>query len=299
MLETEYRKRLSKVFQFIDENLQNDLKLEQIAEVAHFSSYHFHRVFKYITQETLNAYITRKRIEKAADSLLHKNLSISETGYQWGFKDPSSFSRSFKKFYGISPKAFIASNTQKHSKIRQLVSKNGQDYLNNDQYFSKIDELKKWTQMNANIDITSFDRMNLAYIDTMGPQTLSAAFHRLLQWAIPKDLHLEPNKVMTVYHDSFKFTAPEKVRMSASIWTPEPVTPQGEVAVKSMTPGKCIRARFEIEIQDFEKSWTSLFVWMNDNGYKKSAQDPFEIYHNNFNEHPDGIAIVDFCIPIL
>jgi AraC family transcriptional regulator len=36
-----------------------------------------------------------------------------------------------------------------------------------------------------------------------------------------------------------------------------------------------------------------------ENGYKKAAKDPFEIYHNNAQKHPENKFIVDFCIPIL
>jgi AraC family transcriptional regulator len=37
---------------------------------------------------------------------------------------------------------------------------------------------------------------------------------------------------------------------------------------------------------------------MNENGYEKADREPFEIYYNNFKEHPERKAIVDFCIPI-
>ena len=62
--------------------------------------------------------------------------------------------------------------------------------------------------------------------------------------------------------------------------------------------GRCIVGRFEITPNEFEKSWTGLFVWMNDQGYKKSTAHPYEIYHNDFREHPENKFIVDLCIPI-
>ncbi len=51
-------------------------------------------------------------------------------------------------------------------------------------------------------------------------------------------------------------------------------------------------------MNELEKPWTGLFLWMNKNGYKKKDRNPFEIYHNNFKEHPEKKAIVDFYIPI-
>jgi AraC family transcriptional regulator len=65
-----YISSVNKALQFIDENLDTNLSLDTIAKVACFSPFHFHRIFKAITNETLNGYINRKRIEKAASVLL-------------------------------------------------------------------------------------------------------------------------------------------------------------------------------------------------------------------------------------
>nr|WP_084407038.1 AraC family transcriptional regulator [Pedobacter panaciterrae] len=56
----------------MDKNLDTNLSLETISKVACFSPFHFHRIFKAITNETLNSYINRKRIEKVASVLMHK-----------------------------------------------------------------------------------------------------------------------------------------------------------------------------------------------------------------------------------
>src|SRR6476469_692713 len=128
-IQTDYINRINQVFSFIDENLDADLSLEKIAEVAHFSPFHFHRIFKAITGETLNAYLNRRRIEKAAATLIHqRNKSVTEISLQNGFISNSSFTRAFKKFYGLSPTEFRQQNNLKFSKISQLESKNGQAY---------------------------------------------------------------------------------------------------------------------------------------------------------------------------
>ena len=122
----DYIKRINTILVFIDENLDSELSLEIIARVGFYSPFHLHRIFKAITNETLNSYITRKRIEKAASILLHqKNISITELSLQYGFNSNSSFTRTFKKFYGISPSEFRKSKP-KYSKISQVESKNGQ-----------------------------------------------------------------------------------------------------------------------------------------------------------------------------
>jgi len=297
-LETDYKSRINRVFQFIDENLDGDLSLNKVAEVAYFSPFHFHRVFKFITKETLNEYINRRKLEQSAIDLLHKNISTTSIAHKYGFSDISSYSRAFKKFYGLSPTAFKEENTNKFSKIRQLESKNGQAYPDQEKYLCLITNLKNWIAMNAKIEIKEMPKMDLAYITCFDPQNMPNAYQNLIKWATPKGLINEQTKMVTVYHDSFKVTEADKVRMSASILLNKSVETSGEVGLLSIEAGKFIVGSFEIGLDEFEKSWTGLFIWMNENGFKKAEGNPFELYHNNFNEHPEKKAIVDFHIPV-
>ena len=76
-IQADYRNRINKVFVYIDENLQSKLSLEELSDIACFSPFHFHRVFKTITNETLNEYVTRRRIEKSALDLMHKTSTLT------------------------------------------------------------------------------------------------------------------------------------------------------------------------------------------------------------------------------
>jgi AraC family transcriptional regulator len=297
-IQADYQNRINRVFDFIDENLDSDLSLTTISEIAFFSPFHFHRIFKFIAGETLNEYVNRKKIEKSTSDLLHKNLTTSEIAHKYGFSDNSSFSRAFKRYFGISPTVFKLQNPNRHSKICQLESKNGQAYPNYEKYICIINNLKKWIKMNAKIEIKEMLKMDLAYVSSIGTQNLESAYQKLMKWATPHDLMNEQTKMVTIYHDSFKVTEANKVRMSASILLNKPVEVNGEIGLTSIQKGKFIVGSFEIGLNEFEKTWTGLFLWMYENGYKKADRNPFEVYHNDFNEHPQRKAIVDFCIPI-
>jgi len=83
------------------------LPLNEVAKVANYSPYHFHRIFKSETGQTPNYYINRKRIELAAAVLLCEiRITISELALRYHFTSHSSFTRAFKKFYGLSPSEF-------------------------------------------------------------------------------------------------------------------------------------------------------------------------------------------------
>jgi AraC family transcriptional regulator len=294
----DYKVRIERVFQYIDQNLDSNLSLNTISEIAFFSPFHFHRIFKLLTRETLNEFVTRRRIEKSVLDLLHNKLSVSELAHIYGFSDNSAYSKAFKKLYGVSPTEFKNQNPNKFTKIRQLKSKIGQQYPDFDQYVCIIDNLKKWITMNAKIEIKRISKLNYAYISCIGSQELPLAFQKLLSWAIPKGLMSEKAKLMTIYHDSLKVTEEEKARLSACFILDKLVDCQGEIGLSETTQGNYIVGSFEIALEDFEKSWTGLYLWMNENGHKKADRDPFEIYHNNLNEHPEKKAIVDFYVPI-
>jgi AraC family transcriptional regulator len=299
-MKEDYIKRINNILLFIDENLDLELNLETIANIGFYSPFHLHRIFKAITNETINEYITRKRIEKTASILLHKKeISVSELSLQYGFNSNSSFTRTFKKFYGISPTEFRKSNPYKFSKIGKLESKNGQENVILEEYICNINNLKNWIKMKAKIEIKEMPKLDLAFITQIGHNGMENAYAKLIKWATPKGLlENEDLQIVTIYHDSFKITEPDKVRMSACISLKEKVEVSGEIGLTTIEKGKFIVGHFEIGIHEFEKSWSSLFIWMNENGYKKADRNPYEIYYNNFNEHPEKISIVDFCIPI-
>ncbi|MFI1771179.1 AraC family transcriptional regulator [Thalassobellus citreus] len=299
-IQPDYIFRINKALKFIDANLDSNLTLDKVSKVALFSPFHFHRIFKAITNETLNSYITRIRLEKTASVLIRKkDVSISELSLQYGFTSNTSFTRAFKKFYGVSPSEFRKQSPSKFSKIRQVESKNGQENLVFEKYICNINNLKQWIEMNAKIEIKETPELKLVSITQIGVDGIEHTFERLKKWAIPKGFMNNPEaKLVRIFHDSFKITASNKVRMSIGLLTNELFNNEGEIILETIKKGKCIVARFEITPNNFETSWSSLFIWMNENGYKKASQNPFEIYHNDFRTHPKNICIVDFYIPI-
>ena len=293
--------RISKAITYIEEHLHEKLMLNEIASKAHFSPFHFHRLFSSVTGETLNNFITRKRIEKSASFLLHKKeMSVTEVSEKVGFTNLSSFSRVFKKFYGISPNNFKKESSEKYSKICKTDSKNGKVTITFEQYVCNINNALMWLQMNAKTEIKKVPRIDLGYISHKGKmEAIGSVYNRLVKWATPKGLINEQTRMVTIYHDSPKITDPNNLRLSACIVLNDPIELDGEVNLKILSPTKCIVTRLEITPFEFQQAWEASFVFMIENGYKKSEVDPFEIYYNNAADHPENKFIVDLCVPIL
>ena len=292
--------RINQIFLYIDNNLDQDLSLEKIANVGCYSTFHLHRLFKAVTGETINNYITRKRIEKIAFCLMfHKDLTVTELSTQYGFSSNSTLTRAFTKFYGVSPTNFRNLLPGEYSKICKADSKIGQAQAIFEQYICNINNCLNHVKMNAKIEIKELAGMDVAYITCIGVDGLDNAFEKMLQWARRAQLTQIPDfKLIRIFHDSFRITAPENVRMSIGVPLLRATEVSGAVGLTTVEKGKFIIARFLIEPADFGKSWESLFVWMNENGYKKAPGDPFEFLYNNYNDHPEKKCMVDLYIPI-
>ncbi len=297
----EYKKRIVKAIQYIDDHLDTDLSLQIIAEVGAYSPFHFHRIFKLVTGETVQQYISRKRIEGSAFYLaLRKQSSIKDIYLQFGFSSHSAFTKTFKSYYGQSPSAFRKSVPEHFHQIRLQESKNGQADTVFSTYLCNIENLLNWTTMNLKIEAMNLPEMNLAAVMSLGIANVEPSYTVLIDWAKDKNLFPGENvKMVSVYHDSFKVTPPDKVRIHACMLLDEKLKKQeGEVFAETIEAGKFIVGSGEVTLNDFEKSWVSLFLWMKENNYSVRKAFPFEIYHTNFKEHPEGKMIVDFCIPI-
>jgi AraC family transcriptional regulator len=99
----EYAARMNRVVDYIQGHLADPLDLERLAAVACFSPFHFHRLFSAWMGETLQVFVPRLRLERAAQLLVFNRLrSISEIALECGFSSSSAFARAFKGAFGVS-----------------------------------------------------------------------------------------------------------------------------------------------------------------------------------------------------
>lgn len=114
---SEYAQRIDRVIDYLRANLHRPVKLAELADVACFSEFHFHRIFSAVAGETLNNFTSRLRLEKAARLLRYSEQSLTDIALDCGFSSSATFSRAFRAGYDTSPSQFRKSGEIKKSKI--------------------------------------------------------------------------------------------------------------------------------------------------------------------------------------
>lgn len=94
------------VREYIEDQLGEELRLDDLAAVARLSRFHFARAFKTSLGEPPHRYVMMRRLEKAKEMLARSPLPINDIATATGFRSASQFNRAFRDFVGVTPSAF-------------------------------------------------------------------------------------------------------------------------------------------------------------------------------------------------
>jgi AraC family transcriptional regulator len=101
--------QLKLVTNYINDRLEQELSLEELAAIAKLSPAHFCRSFKQSTGFTPHQYVIRQRVERAKLLLIERKIGIAQVAIACGFTHQSHLNRHFKRFTGVTPKIFSKS----------------------------------------------------------------------------------------------------------------------------------------------------------------------------------------------
>lgn len=94
---------LNQALEYIEQNLQGDCSVEQIADSIHVSPYYFQKSFKMMTGYTIGEYVRNRKLYLASLDLFQEKEKIIEIAARYGYDTPESFSKAFSRFHGVSP----------------------------------------------------------------------------------------------------------------------------------------------------------------------------------------------------
>ena len=271
----DYVERVNCAIDHIVSNLALPLRLEDVSEVAGFSRFHFHRVFKALVGESLNQFVRRLRLERALYLMSHApKRSLTEVALDCGFSSSSDFSRSFKQRYGASPRVFDLGayrNSRREEFERVLLNQNG---------FPRFTTLPEGQNPDGfEVSLRDLPARTVAYIRVLDPyrdRVAQAACERLLTWA--NERGLSGGQWLGYMWEEPEIVALADCRYDVALVV-EDVEPAGEIGRFQFPPMRVAEVILSGDIALEARAIDWLYkTWLPGSGYVPDDQPVFEAW---------------------
>jgi AraC family transcriptional regulator len=246
----DYQERILRVLTHIQEHLDETLDLEELARVACFSSFHFHRIFAAMTGETIADHVRRLRLERAAMELRSGAQQVIQVALDAGYEAHEAFSRAFKAAYGVSPAKFRRAT----GRIAILAAPSGVHFrqgvplttFNTNHITTKV----------MKVITTKIKPMRVAYLRHVGPYEDVRQTWIDLTARLSADKQIRKRSLFIgIGHDNPSVTPASALRYDACITVDEAYEPKkpvevqiivgGDYAVTKNCPGGTIKDAFQ------------------------------------------------------
>ena len=302
----EYIRRINKSLEFINENIDKKINLEKIAEASNFSPYHFHRIFHGIVGETVNDYVSRKKMEKAARTLICRpDLNITDVAEMGGFSSSANFSKSFKLYFGVNPSQLRDPHDNKNSKIGKIYSKYGKAFNTKELYSqfvtdSVVFDPDKLEEMLMNVTVKELDEKVIAYLTAPNGYELNAIFEtwdKIIHWAKGHGINDQENKRFAICHDNPMITPTDKCRYDASIEVGNKVNVAPPFSRSVIPAGKYAIAYYKGDGDKVSNFYMELYsAWLPNSGFEPDNFPPIAHYLNDSRK--DGFVEMEVYIKL-
>ena len=107
-----YLRQIQRGIDYVEENLEGNLDLAEVSRVSGVSHWHFQRMFRALTKESLKSYVRTRRLSKARVLLADSQSDVLEIALRSGFESQASFTRAFRRAFGIPPGQYRKNSAQ-------------------------------------------------------------------------------------------------------------------------------------------------------------------------------------------
>lgn len=317
-----YIARVNRVIDHIDAHLAGPLDLATLASIAHFSPWHFHRVFQALTGETLAEQVRRRRLEVAAIRLLASPpLPALTIALDVGFASAEVFTRAFKAHFGATPTAWrrgayrdwAMRHRVRLSKIHQADRKPSQalDAAFRDDAASRQsgrDPQPKGSEMKPtndriDVELKTLPDTLVAYMRHTGPYGdpgISRMWQRFEAGCAQRGLLGHGHAMFGISQNSPDITAPEKCRYDACVEVDDAFRPDGEIGVQTIHGGRYACTKFHGTPDRIHAAWMRLYAeWLPDSGYQADDRPGIEAYGDALAiDKQTGAFACELCLPV-
>ncbi len=271
----------------IQANLDSDLSLENLSTHAGLSPAHLHRLFKIVVGETPKEYVARIRIERSAFRMTIQESSLLEIALDCGFRNHETYTRAFRRRYGVSPSEYRAWSRRQQSRTETQdidFSARGQRSF----------ELSR-------TNIARIKPLHLAFIRHVGPyESVSGElFEHLDKWASRRHLP-GPRVWLGIGHDAPGTTPPHQLRFDAALVIPEKIAPEGRIGHQVLDGGDFAVTTHAGALDTLPLAYAEIFPRVTKlAGYQLIGLPAVEIYHESIVGTLHALCHTDICLPVL
>ena len=286
--EQDYYERIIRTLVYIQQHLDSDLDLEQLASIAKFSRFHFHRVFHGLVGESLQQHIRRLRLERAAQELKRGSEPVIQVALGAGFETHEAFTRAFKAMFETSPSDFRAS----HKPAPESLSGT---HFDNVKGFHLPDYGNP-----LQVEVKDITPMRVVFLRHVGPYSeVGATWSRLMAWAGQRGLLGPSMRTIGIVHDDPAITAADKIRYDACVVVNRPVQAEGEFGVLELPGGRHAVATHRGPYENLSETYQRIYgAWLPKSGYELGDTPAFEQYLNSpQSTKPEDLVTVIY-VPI-
>jgi AraC family transcriptional regulator len=292
--ELDYKGRILRVLVYIQGHLDEAISLEDLAAVAHFSPYHFHRIFRGMVGESVMGHVRRLRLERAAHQLKFGNQPVTRLAFEAGYETHEAFTRAFVTMFGEPPSRFRG----RHRIRPDQPTPTGIHYSPDGRLDDFCPVRSGGPPPNSRID--HFPPTRVAFIRHLGSYTeVGQAWGRLFSWAGPRGLVVRETRILGIVHDDPEVTPPDKVRYDAGITVDAGFRPEGEIGVQEVG-GEYAVCEHHGPYEMLGATYARLCgEWVPEIGRELHVGPAVEVYRNSPREAKPQDLLTDIYLPLV
>lgn len=277
-----YATRIEQVVEYLLARLDQPLTLAQLAEVGHFSAYHFHRIYRGMMGETVEETRRRLRLHRAAVELIQGEGTLEAIARGSGYGSLAAFSRAFAAAYGRPPGEF---RRRRGSGIPALPRHPCNDQEHSDMY---------------DVDIRELAPLDVAAIRHSGPyHAIGDAFGKLGIWLAARGRRLGQERSFGIYYDDPEATPPEKLVSDACIEIAGDLPLDATVEKRRIAGGRYAVLVHTGPYAELETPYRWLFgEWLPASGEEAADAPVIEEYLNDPHSLPPTEWRTAICLPL-
>lgn len=275
---TDYQERMARVLAHIHDHLADDLSLQALADVAHLSPYHWHRVYHALYGETIADTVRRLRLHRASGYLANTGLPVAQIASKCGYPSAQSFTRAFSACYGMAPAAYRRNGT--HTAFRAGAPEpSAAGYTVEERFVPAV---------------------RLAGVEHRGSYMLvGKAFETAYTRMAAQGLATPQSRWLAVYLDD-PFAVPEgQLASRAGLSLPEGADPQPPLAAFTLGGCDCAVLRHRGPYATMRAAYQWLYGdWLVRSGREAADAPVFEEYLNNPRDTAPADLLTDIFLPL-